>query len=152
MFLCFRLGGYYIVALSTQIGFLARCYKAEMETAIRTRGMAGFQLLDLQDFPGQGTALVGILDAFMDSKNVISAEKWRQSCNDVVLPAVDQYRNMIKAQPKQKLDLSIQTEYPALQTSVYHSKKINAIFGPLFSELTRQLLDSIDSRDRKSVV
>ncbi len=65
----------------------ARCYNAEMETAIRTRGMGGFQLLDLQDFPGQGTALVGILDAFMDSKNVISAEEWRQSCNDVVLLA-----------------------------------------------------------------
>jgi hypothetical protein len=63
----------------------ALCYKAEMEAAIRTNGFGGFQLLDLQDFPGQGTALVGILDAFMDSKNVISAEKWRQSCNDVTL-------------------------------------------------------------------
>ena len=63
----------------------------------------------------------------------------------VDLPAVDQYRHMIKAQPKQKLDLSIQTEYPALQTIVFHSKKINAIFGPLFSELTRILLESIDS-------
>lgn len=63
----------------------AICYKAEMEAAIRTKGFAGFQLLDLQDFPGQGTALVGILDAFMDSKNVISREDWLQSCNDVVL-------------------------------------------------------------------
>jgi hypothetical protein len=63
----------------------AICYKAEMETAIRTNGLAGFQLLDLQDFPGQGTALVGILDAFMDSKNVISCDEWMQSCNDVVL-------------------------------------------------------------------
>ena len=63
----------------------ALCYKAEMEAAIRTKGFAGFQLLDLQDFPGQGTALVGILDAFMDSKDVISPEVWRQSCNDVVL-------------------------------------------------------------------
>lgn len=63
----------------------ALCYKAEMEAALRSSGMAGFQLLDLQDFPGQGTALVGILDAFMDSKGVISAEAWRQSCNDVVL-------------------------------------------------------------------
>jgi hypothetical protein len=63
----------------------AICYKAEMEAALRTRGFAGFQLLDLQDFPGQGTALVGILDAFMDSKNVVTAEAWRQSCNDVVL-------------------------------------------------------------------
>ncbi len=63
----------------------ALCYKAEMEAAIRTKGFAGFQLLDLQDFPGQGTALVGILDAFMDSKNVISPKAWKQSCNDVVL-------------------------------------------------------------------
>jgi hypothetical protein len=63
----------------------ALCYKAEMEAAIRTKGLAGFQLLDLQDFPGQGTALVGILDAFMDSKNVISKDEWLQSCNDVVL-------------------------------------------------------------------
>ncbi|WP_163706938.1 sugar-binding domain-containing protein [Mangrovibacterium lignilyticum] len=63
----------------------ALCYKAEMEAALRTKGMAGFQLLDLQDFPGQGTALVGILDAFMDSKNVITPEAWKQSCNDVVL-------------------------------------------------------------------
>ncbi len=63
----------------------ALCYKAEMEAAIRTKGMAGFQLLDLQDFPGQGTALVGVLDAFMDSKGVVTPEEWRQSCDDVVL-------------------------------------------------------------------
>lgn len=63
----------------------ALCYKAEMEAAIRTKGLAGFQLLDLQDFPGQGTALVGILDAFMDSKNVVSKDAWLQSCNDAVL-------------------------------------------------------------------
>ena len=65
----------------------ALCYKAEMEAAMRTQGFGGFQLLDLQDFPGQGTALVGILDAFMDSKNVISRQEWLKSCNDVVLLA-----------------------------------------------------------------
>ncbi len=65
----------------------AICYKAEMEAALRTGGLAGFQLLDLQDFPGQGTALVGILDAFMDSKGVITPQEWKQSCNDVVLLA-----------------------------------------------------------------
>ena len=63
----------------------ALCYKAEMEAALRTVGLAGFQLLDLQDFPGQGTALVGVLDAFMDSKGVVTPENWRQSCNEVVL-------------------------------------------------------------------
>ena len=62
----------------------AICYRAEIEAALRTKGTAGFQLLDLQDFPGQGTALVGILDAFMDSKNIIDKEEWVQFNNDVV--------------------------------------------------------------------
>lgn len=70
----------------------ALCYKAEMESALRTKDLAGFQLLDLQDFPGQGTALVGILDAFMDSKNVVDAQTWKQSCNSVViLPEFPKY-------------------------------------------------------------
>ena len=34
--------------------------------------MGGFQLLDLHDFPGQGTALVGVLDAFWDSKGYVT--------------------------------------------------------------------------------
>lgn len=45
----------------------ALCYKADIEAGMRT-GYAGYQLLDLHDFPGQGTALVGILDPFWDSK------------------------------------------------------------------------------------
>ncbi|WP_167619363.1 sugar-binding domain-containing protein [Maribellus sediminis] len=58
----------------------AMCYKADNEIALRTPGFGGFQILDLQDFPGQGTALVGMLDAFMDSKGFITPEEWRQSC------------------------------------------------------------------------
>lgn len=65
----------------------AICYRADMEMAIRTRGMGGFQLLDLQDFPGQGTALVGMLNAFMESKGLITPAEWRSSCNDRVLLA-----------------------------------------------------------------
>jgi len=60
------------------------CYREEIEAALRTPGFGGFQLLDLQDFPGQGTALVGILDAFMDSKGFVSPEKWREFCAPVV--------------------------------------------------------------------
>lgn len=60
------------------------CYREEIEMALRTPDFGGFQLLDLQDYPGQGTALVGILDAFMESKGVISQEKWTQFCTDVV--------------------------------------------------------------------
>ena len=32
------------------------CYKADIEAALRTKGFGGFQLLDLHDFPGQGSA------------------------------------------------------------------------------------------------
>ena len=61
-----------------------QCYREDIETALRTPGFGGFQLLDLQDFPGQGTALVGILNAFMESKGLIRPEEWRNFCGPVV--------------------------------------------------------------------
>ena len=60
------------------------CYREEIESAIRTPNFGGFQLLGIQDFPGQGTALVGILDSHLESKGLIEPEKWREFCNDVV--------------------------------------------------------------------
>jgi len=60
------------------------CYREDVEAALRTSDFAGFQLLDIQDFPGQGTALVGILNVFMESKGLISPEKWKQFCCEVV--------------------------------------------------------------------
>jgi len=63
----------------------AQLYRREIEMALATPGLAGFQLLDLQDFPGQGTALVGLLDAFMESKGLIEPSVFRQSCNDITL-------------------------------------------------------------------
>ncbi len=59
-------------------------YKADIEMDLRTPGFGGFQLLDLQDYPGQGSAYVGILDAFMESKDLTTPSEWRQWCNDVV--------------------------------------------------------------------
>ena len=61
------------------------CYRADIEAMLRTKRYAGFDLLDLQDYPGQGTALVGILDAFMDSKGLIRPDQFRQFCSDTVL-------------------------------------------------------------------
>ena len=60
------------------------CYREDIEAALRTPGMGGFQLLDIQDFPGQGTALVGMLNVFMESKGVIEPEAWRQFCCETV--------------------------------------------------------------------
>ena len=61
------------------------CYRREIETFLRTSELSGFQLLDLQDFTGQGTALVGVLNAFMESKGLITPEEWRQFCASTVV-------------------------------------------------------------------
>ena len=60
------------------------CYKADIEAALRTQGFAGFQMLQLHDFPGQGTALVGILNPFFESKGYIKPEEFRMFCNETV--------------------------------------------------------------------
>jgi hypothetical protein len=52
------------------------CYKSDIEAALRTPGFAGFQLLDLHDFPGQGTALIGVLDPFWDTKGYVTGEEY----------------------------------------------------------------------------
>jgi len=63
------------------------CYKADVEAALRTPGFAGFQLLGLSDFPGQGTALVGVLDPFWEAKPYVSSSEYSQFCSPVVLLA-----------------------------------------------------------------
>lgn len=62
----------------------ALLYKEDIERALRTKGLAGIQLLQLQDFPGQSTATVGLLDAFWDSKGVITPEEFRRFSSPVV--------------------------------------------------------------------
>jgi hypothetical protein len=76
------------IAFAKASGALAAlCYREEIESCLRTPNYGGFELLDLVDFPGQGSALVGILDAFMDSKGIITPEQWRQFCAPMVLLA-----------------------------------------------------------------
>ena len=62
----------------------ALLYRADIEMNLRTPEWGGFQLLDLQDYPGQCSAYVGILDAFMESKGLIAPEEWRHFCSEVV--------------------------------------------------------------------
>lgn len=70
--------------LSASGRLAAILYKEEIERAMKTRGISGFQLLDLHDFPGQGTALVGLLNAFWESKGVANATDFRQFSAPVV--------------------------------------------------------------------
>lgn len=68
------------------------CYRREIEGFLRTSELSGFQLLDIQDFTGQGTALVGVLNAFMESKGLIAPEEWRAFCaSTVVLGLFDRF-------------------------------------------------------------
>lgn len=59
-------------------------YKEEIEAALRTPGFGGFQLLDLHDFPGQGTALVGVLDPFWEYKGYVTPAEYRRFCSETV--------------------------------------------------------------------
>lgn len=60
------------------------CYKMDIEASLRTPGFAGFQLLDLHDFPGQGTALVGVLNPFWESKGYVDDKEFSTFCNETV--------------------------------------------------------------------
>lgn len=59
-------------------------YKAVIEALLRSSKSAGFQLLSLNDFPGQGYAPVGVLDPFWDSKGLVTPGDWRAFCAPTV--------------------------------------------------------------------
>ena len=62
----------------------AICYKHEIEKTLRTPDYAGFQLLALNDYSGQGTALVGVLNVFFEEKGYINAAEFRRFCSPTV--------------------------------------------------------------------
>jgi hypothetical protein len=64
--------------------FSVSLYKDEIEASLRTYPYGGFQILEARDYPGQGTAIVGWLDAFWDSKGLISPEEFRRFCAPTV--------------------------------------------------------------------
>jgi hypothetical protein len=60
------------------------CYKYEIERNLRTKDYAGFQLLGLNDYSGQGTALVGVLNVHWLEKGYCNQEDWTQFCSPIV--------------------------------------------------------------------
>ena len=67
--------------------FQTMLYNAEIETALRTPGLAGFQLLGLADFPGQGFAPVGVVDHNWQGKGYCGPEEYRRFAGERVLLA-----------------------------------------------------------------
>ncbi|HYG25077.1 MAG TPA: discoidin domain-containing protein [Verrucomicrobiae bacterium] len=84
----------------------ALCYKEDIEAALRTPGMGGFQLLDLHDFPGQGTALVGVLDPFWEEKGYISPDEYRRYCDSTV-PLARLSRRVFTTEEALEADLEV---------------------------------------------
>ncbi len=62
----------------------ARLYKEDIEAALRTPGLFGFELLSLTDYTGQSTATVGMLDVFFESKGFITPEEFSRFCSHKV--------------------------------------------------------------------
>ncbi|HEY5391776.1 MAG TPA: glycoside hydrolase family 2 TIM barrel-domain containing protein, partial [Hanamia sp.] len=60
-------------------------YKSEFEDLYRTGYCAGYCVLDMEDYTGQGAALVGWLNDFYDSKGITTPQNVRMYNNDVVL-------------------------------------------------------------------
>ena len=82
------------------------CYKEEIEALLRTPGMGGFQLLDLHDYPGQGTALVGVLNVFWESKGYVTPEQFRRFCN-VTVPLARMRQSIYTADESLAIDVEI---------------------------------------------
>ena len=59
-------------------------YKDEIEASFRTWPYGGLQILEARDYPGQGTAIVGWLDAFWQSKGLITPKQFSQFCGQTV--------------------------------------------------------------------
>lgn len=99
-------------------GMLAlQLYRDEVEAALRTPGMGGFQLLDLHDFPGQSTATVGILNAFWESKGLIEPERFRQFCGPTV-PLLEMPKRLYDAGERWEADILVSHYGPADLESV----------------------------------
>ena len=60
------------------------CYKYDIERNLRTKDYSGFQLLGLNDYSGQGTALVGPLNVHWREKGYCTKEDWTEFCSPIV--------------------------------------------------------------------
>ena len=112
------------------------CYKADIEAALRTPGFAGFHLLQLHDFPGQGSALVGILNPFFESKGYVTPEEFRMFCNETV-PLARMQKEVFTSNEIFKADIEI-AHFGAkpIKKAVILSRIINAKGESVHSDST----------------
>ncbi|HPF87762.1 MAG TPA: glycoside hydrolase family 2 TIM barrel-domain containing protein, partial [Candidatus Limiplasma sp.] len=83
-------------------------YREEVEAVLRTPSLSGISLLGLQDFPGQGTALVGMLDAHLKPKpySFANPERFRAFFTDV-LPLAQLPRYTYRQQERLQCEIQL---------------------------------------------
>lgn len=105
----------------------ALCYKNEIEKALRTPGYSGFQLLSLNDYTGQGTALVGVLNPFWEEKGYITAKQFSRFCSPTVpLTQLDKFVYNSSETFKATVEVSHYGEKPLKNAAVYARIKTTA--------------------------
>ena len=109
------------------------CYKEDIESALRTPGMGGFELLDLHDFPGQGTALVGVLDPFWDGKGYVTAAEYSRFCNRTV-PLARMTKRVFTADEHFKADLEVANFGPAPLKDAVTTWRLLSAGGKVFAQ------------------
>lgn len=108
------------------------CYKEDIESALRTPGMGGFELLGLTDFPGQGTALVGVLNPFWDDKGYVTARQFRRFCNRTV-PLARMSKRIFTADENFHADIEVANFGPAPITNAVADWKLVDDHGHIFA-------------------
>ncbi|WP_321334234.1 sugar-binding domain-containing protein [uncultured Bacteroides sp.] len=111
----------------------ALCYKNEIEKTLRTPGYAGFQLLALNDYSGQGTALVGMLNVFFGEKGYITAGEMRRFCGPTV-PLARINKFVYKNNETFTADIEVAHFYKA---PLLHAKTVYTIkdsYGKVYAE------------------
>ena len=109
------------------------CYKEDIESALRTLGMGGFELLGLTDFPGQGTALVGVLDPFWGDKGYVTASEWRHFCGTTV-PLARLVKRVFTTDEKLEAGLEVAHFGPAPLTDAVTTWKLVSDRGEVFAQ------------------
>lgn len=111
----------------------ALCYKHEIEKILRTPKYAGFQLLSLNDYSGQGTALVGVLNAFWEEKGYINASDFHRFCAPtVLLSRMDKFVFKSNETMTARIEVAHFGEFPMKQMKTIWIVKDK--FGKVFSK------------------
>ena len=127
--------------------FAIDCYRQEIEAALRSKELSGFQLLDLQDFPGQNVALVGVLNAWMDSKGLIEAKDWRCFCSDTVI--LGEFSSfVVKAGDKMQIPIKLSV----CNREQFDAKEISYTISMGETTITQGCLPIEECRERLQIV